>query len=374
MQQDPTNVSNPNIDFGCHPSDLGGRIDSDLFLNGLIQPTYVQSIQQPYLVARHRNVRRKALDGLLNKIAAAGNVPGLEHCTRYLRDKYRRNCSASTLRQTASSLILFLTFYQRSGKNRLEQIERQDLEGFVEQQQDRGLAPNTVRSSLCNLYAFIRFLINEKILGYELLERKIRIKLADSLPRAIEPTDIKQLMSVVAHVRDRAILLLLLRTGMRIGELLNTTVEDLDLSNQKIIIYRADKTGVGRVVYFSDDALEALLAWLRVRDAHKYNLFYGQGRSSLSYEACRTMFIRYLKKAGLQYHGYTLHCLRHTFATELLNARMPLECLRVLLGHTNLEVTRRYARLTDKTREEEYFNAMDRVINNDMRGYDQCDD
>jgi integrase len=190
----------------------------------------------------------------------------------------------------------------------------------------------------------------------------------------MEADHVRRLLSVVDDIRDRALILLLLRTGMRIGELLSTTVEEVDLNNQKIVIYKADKTGVGRVVYFSDDALDALMAWLRVRNPHQWRLFYAQGRSSLSYESSRMIFNKYLKKAGLQYHGYTLHCLRHTFATELLNARMPLECLRVLLGHTNLEVTRRYARLTDRTREEEYFNAMNKVVNDDFGEYDQCDD
>ena len=85
------------------------------------------------------------------------------------------------------------------------------------------------------------------------------------------------------------------------------------------------------------------------------------------------MFNKYLNKAGLQYSGYTLHCLRHTYATDLLNARMPLECLRVLLGHTNLEVTRRYARLSDKTREEEYFSAMESILRGDSNADDECD-
>ncbi len=84
------------------------------------------------------------------------------------------------------------------------------------------------------------------------------------------------------------------------------------------------------------------------------------------------MFNKYLQKAGLQYNSYTLHCLRHTFATDLLNARMPLECLRVLLGHSNLEITRRYARLSDKTREEEYFTAMDRILKGDDDAHDEC--
>ena len=227
---------------------------------------------------------------------------------------------------------------------------------------------------MCCVYAFLRFLIRKKVLDNELLERKIRLKLPDRLPRAMEADHVKRLLAVVDHIRDRALIMLLLRTGMRIGELLNAAVEDVDLKKQKIVIYKADKTGVGRVAYFSDDAREALMAWLRVRNPQQWRLFYAQGRSSLSYENCRMIFKKYLQKAGLQYHGYTLHCLRHTFATELLNARMPLECLRVLLGHTNLEVTRRYARLTDRTREEEYFNAMNKVVNDDFSEYDQCDD
>ncbi len=180
----------------------------------------------------------------------------------------------------------------------------------------------------------------------------------------MDPQDLSRLLGVIDHTRDRALILLLLRTGMRIGELLNTNVDDVDLRQQKILIYQSDKSSVGRVVYYGEDAQQALLAWLKIRDPFKEKLFYGQGKKSqsLCYGAARMMFHKYLHKAGLQYSGYTLHCLRHTFATELLNARMPLECLRVLLGHTNLEVTRRYARLSDKTREEEYFSAMESIL------------
>ena len=70
------------------------------------------------------------------------------------------------------------------------------------------------------------------------------------------------------------------------------------------------------------------------------------------------MFVRYLTRADLVSKGYSLHCLRHTFATELLNAGMSLPCLQQLLGHRSIEMTLRYARLTDKTREQEYFKAM----------------
>ena len=310
--------------------------------------------------------RQQVLKRLLENISAHDLV-GKPFVEQYLRDQYRRNCRPNTLRLAATSLTLFLSFLCQLGKTHLEQMQRQDIEAFVEHEQDRGLKPNSVRTRLCAVYAFVRFLIENKIVGYELMERTIRLKLPDLLPRAMDPQDLSRLLCVMDNIRDRAMILLLLRTGMRIGELLNTKVDDVDLRQQKILIYLSDKTSEGRVVYYSEDAQQALLAWLKIHDSSKKRLFYGQGKKSqsLCYGAARMMFIKYLNKAGLQYSGYTLHCLRHTFATDLLNARMPLECLRVLLGHTNLEVTRRYARLSDKTREDEYFRAMQSIVKGD---------
>jgi site-specific recombinase XerD len=85
------------------------------------------------------------------------------------------------------------------------------------------------------------------------------------------------------------------------------------------------------------------------------------------------MFVKYLDKAGLSNKGYTLHCLRHTFASELLNAGMRLECLQQLLGHSSIEMTRRYARLTDNTRKEEYFKAMTIIERGDINGHYRFD-
>jgi site-specific recombinase XerD len=98
-------------------------------------------------------------------------------------------------------------------------------------------------------------------------------------------------------------------------------------------------------------------------------LFYGQGRQRLGYTAVRMKFAEYLEKAGLAHRGYSLHCLRHTCATELLNAGMRLECLQQLLGHSSIEMTRRYARLTDNTRREEYFRAMAIIEQGESHGH-----
>ena len=363
MHKDRSRDINPNHAHGCHPPQLNS------LLKPLFFPKAKEPPQKPPPVIGHR---LRALQRILADIAD-GDLPAKDHFADHMRRRYRYNCKASTLRSAASGIKQFLSFYRRTGKQHIEQMTREDLEAFTEDMQDRGLRPNTVSCRLRIIYAFIRFLIEGKVLGYELLERKIRIRLPERLPRAIDPKDLKQLLAVIDKVCDRALILLLLRTGMRIGELLSTKVHDVDLNNQRILIYAADKTGVGRVAYYSDDAQEALLAWLSARNTFKEHLFYSQQRDTLSYEAVRCRFNKYLDKASLSYSGYTLHCLRHTFATELLNARMPLECLRVLLGHSSLEVTRIYARLTDKTREHEYFTAMERILKGDTDAVDPCD-
>jgi len=145
---------------------------------------------------------------------------------------------------------------------------------------------------------------------------------------------------------------------MRIGEVLRLQVRDMDIGERKIHIYEGEKNCLGRVVYLSDDALMAIRLWIGKAEPKREYLFQGQRDKHLGYTQARNIFVRYIRAAGLQDKGYTIHSLRHTFASELLNAGMRLEYLQLLLGHRTIEITRRYARLTDKSRQEEYFRAM----------------
>jgi integrase/recombinase XerD len=235
------------------------------------------------------------------------------------------------------------------------------------------MAPNTVSTRLRALNAFFNYLIQNDVLHPDLLKRKMRVKVPDSLPRAIEPEDIQQLLSVIKNPRDRALILTLLRTGMRIGELLNTKLPDLNLKDNYIQIFEAQKNRVGRIVYISADARSALITWLKLRNTLKDYLFYGYHNRPLGYEAARSRFNHYIDKAGLSHKDYSLHCLRHTYASELLNAGMPLQCLQELLGHSCIEMTRRYARLTDNTRKEEYYKAMDIIEREKTHGHYRFD-
>ncbi|NVM27060.1 MAG: tyrosine-type recombinase/integrase, partial [Desulfobacterales bacterium] len=296
---------------------------------------------------------REVVDGL-----ALTDLPGKEHLQHYLQGMVRRNFRRLTIQQALSTLKFFLAFLRDTGKDRLEQVSRRDLEAFVEREQDGGLKLSSVKTKLDRVHAFLGFLVEEEVVAPEVLVRKIRLKLPQYLPRAMDPADVKKLLSVIEEVRDRAMVLVLLRTGMRISELLATRASEVNIEERRIAIWEGAKTRRGRVVYFSDDCRDALKRWLERRDSQREFLFYARGRSTFSYSSAWVMFDRYLGRAGLAHKGYSLHCLRHTFASELLNAGMRLECLQQLLGHDSIQVTRRYARLTDKTREQEYFGAM----------------
>jgi len=369
---------NPNHCLGCHPLDLTEKLSG-------WQPTRLEEDAVPYprftqasfldgtiQWKKERSFRRKTLDRSLDRVSRL-DLPGGNHVREYLKRQYRRNATPATIRTACTALVLFLLFAKEKGVAHVEMITRRLIEAFVENEEDRNLKLSSVKGRLQTIYAFLRFLVKEEIVHPDLAQRRITIKLPQSLPRALAPEDTVKLLSVIGHIRDRAMILLLLRTGMRIGELLGTRVNDVDLNERTIKIYVAAKNKIGRVVYFSDDAKEAVDAWLMNRDHRKSFLFYGQGGDRWTYSAARVRFIKYVREAQLEDKNYTVHCLRHTFATDLLNAGMRLEVLQQLLGHSNLNVTRIYARLTDKTREEEYFKAMSKIERDQSDGRDQLD-
>jgi len=313
----------------------------------------------------------EALGQILKRLVRM-DLPGKDQVEAYLRHLTHGNRRPRTLYSRFGAIILFLGLIRESGRISLEAITRRDVEAFIEREQDRGIKITTIRTRLVSVQAFLRYLLEEGIVSAELFSRRIRLQLPERLPRAMDPDDLQKLLSVIEDIRDRAMVLVLLRTGLRIGELLNTKMADVHLQERRIEIYEGEKNRLGRVVYLSDDAVLALRRWLKQRNPGEEYLIYTR-TETMSYSTARTIFIRYLVKAGLADKGYSLHTLRHTFATEFLNAGLRLECLQVILGHRSIEETRRYARLTDKTREAEYFRAMSKIERRERNGDDRCD-
>ena len=164
------------------------------------------------------------------------------------------------------------------------------------------------------MIAFLHFLMEQEVISGSLLKRRIKLKLPEVLPRAMNPADVKKLLSVIDDIRDRALILLLLRTGMRIGEALGLRLNDLDIQDRKVHLFEGEKNSMGRVVYLSDDVLLALKRWLRKRDQNKEFVFYGQGNKPICYSTGRSRFVKYLKE-GRTRTRRAIRCI--VFATRL---------------------------------------------------------
>lgn len=322
------------------------------------------------LYALHPSERRKSLNRAAGKLEAS-RLPGFEYVISYLCNKYRSNHSISSISQTARTLHSFLLFSNGLGRNHIEQISRKDIAQYIDREQERGLKVNSVRQHLHTVYGFVNYLVRSDILPTDILLKKIRLRLPEILPKAIPAEDIDKILQAVTRTRDRALILLLLHTGMRIGELLNLRLPDIVQSERKILLYIGKKNFHGRVVYYGNTAEKALNAWLSIRDPANAFLFYGYKGKSLSYAGARKMMKGVIRKAGLEDKGYCLHSLRHTYATNMLNAGLRLEVLQQLMGHLNIDMTLRYARISNLTQEESYFKAMAVIEQGGHHEYDR---
>jgi site-specific recombinase XerC len=165
------------------------------------------------------------------------------------------------------------------------------------------------------------------------------------------------------NVRDRAIFLLMLRCGLRVGEVRNLSLSDLYLEPSFGSLPRLWLHGKGnkqRVVYLSSQALAALQNWLLQRpvtgdDAVFINRF---GRR-LAVNGIQDRLAKYCRKAGI---WITCHQFRHTFGRHLTEARTPVTSIQKLLGHSWLKSTEVYLHISDPQVQEDYQSAMQEVL------------
>jgi integrase/recombinase XerD len=300
--------------------------------------------------------KRRVLDRWTDRIKASG-LPGSDIVADYLHEKYIKNLSFHTIDHSGGTILSFLRFLDNQ-RSSIFTLTGRDISAFVEYEQDKGLKVVSIISHLRVIYAFVAYLVRQKQIDPEVIKHKVRMQEPDALPKAIPYEDIEPIFKAFTSVRDRALFMLLYRTGMRIGELLEVKLEDIILHDQKILLYVGSKNYEGREVYYSSDAEQALKHWLRTRDKTKRYLFYGRSDKPLSYGAAWQAMRKALERAGLSDKGYSLHNLRHTFATEMINNGMRVEVLQQILGHQDIEMTLRYARLSDKRIEEDYYRAM----------------
>jgi site-specific recombinase XerD len=243
----------------------------------------------------------------------------------------------------------------------ITQTTVQDISAFTTATQAFGLMPATINTKLSILTSFFEYLREAgQMTQQPVVRRRHRLLTPTVLPKPMPDADLAAFFKVIDSIRDRLIFLCMLRCGLRVSEVCALSWDAIDLSAGTIRINRG-KGQVDRIVYLSPDVEQAIQVWREHRTPGTY-LFPSRTRTKahLSRYQINVLMDHYLAAAGLARH-YSPHCLRHTFATQLLNAGVPLEVLQELMGHHSIQITLRYTQLYDTTKRHQYEQAMTKI-------------
>jgi site-specific recombinase XerD len=189
------------------------------------------------------------------------------------------------------------------------------------------------------------------------------LKLSRPLPRQLRDAEVGKLLSVITKARDRAMFMLMLRSGLRVEEISNLTLGALELRGRRVHVLNG-KGSKDRLVYMSNDAYDALVRYLKLRPRSRTKKLFlvekGTYRGKpISVRGIQKRMEHYASKAGLK---VSCHHLRHTMATQLLNADADLVTIQDLLGHTRIKTTQRYCKVSNLKVQRDYFKAMEVVV------------
>jgi integrase/recombinase XerD len=283
----------------------------------------------------------------------------------YLRARhYGRAMQAGTLRTLKSFVVLMPEAHQATLAHDLTQTTATDVDAWIEAAFRHPLAPSTVATRLRVLQGFFAFLHDQGLITQSPIRfPRHHIVVPQDLPRPMAEDEVVAFFRVIDAVRDRTMFLLMLRCGLRVSEVSSLTWSALDFAQGTARIDNS-KGHVDRVVYLAPDVTKALRQWQRLHDTVPHYIFPSRvtrkGGLPLSARQIQNCMTRYLKLAGLS-KPYSPHSLRHTFATQLLNAGASLEVVKELMGHRSLDVTLRYTQLYDRTKRAQYDQAMSQV-------------
>lgn len=199
--------------------------------------------------------------------------------------------------------------------------------------------------------------------AYNPVKRNYQQILPKSLPKFLKEQEIKILFGHITDKRDIAMFMLMLRCGLRVGEVANLTFPAIAFERKSILVLNG-KFRKDRIVYMSDDTIDSLHAYMKIRPSSKTRKVFLVQRGfyrgeSLSIRSIQKRIENYAKKTGLL---VSCHRFRHTMATQLLNADAMLATVQELMGHGCVLSTQRYAKVSNTKVRRDYFKAMEFIM------------
>lgn len=233
----------------------------------------------------------------------------------------------------------YLRYYNNPS---LESINKSSLEHFnVNYILKNGLSAS-YQNQFVNALKLLLILNNSNEAGVDFLERP---KSSYRLPTVLSLSEVERLLNVISNIKHRCILSLIYSSGLRSGELIHLKIADID-SKRMVIHIRNGKGRKDRIVPLSESVLELLRLYYQDHRPREY-LFNGAGELQYSYASMRAIFRKALKQSGIQ-KKCTLHTLRHSYATHLLEAGVNLRYIQELLGHSSPKTTMIYTHVSSE--------------------------
>ena len=278
----------------------------------------------------------------------------------YRRFLKRKNCSKHTLRNYMSTLKQFVLWVDVP----IEQVTHKMVLSFMDHLLDKRLKPKTINCYLNSIRGFYEYLIEEEQFPISHpVKRGYSLRLSRPLPRYLRDEDVPRLFNVIRSKRDRAMFMLMLRCGLRVEEVSKLTMAALDLPRSQLFVYEG-KGVKDRVVYLSNDAYKILVQYLKARSSSRAKRVFLIEKGRFKGKPIQVRGIQHRMQHYAQITGLKISChqLRHTMATQLLNADADLVTIQDLLGHTRIKTTQRYCQVSNLKVQRDYHKAIERVM------------
>jgi integrase/recombinase XerD len=301
-----------------------------------------------------------------------------EEAERYLDHlAVERGLSENTLAAYRRDLRRYVSFLTHRNVLRPDAVEETTIRSFVASlsasthgPEEKPYRATSVARALSAVRSFHRFLVREGVTDRDPAVAVPRPRLPRSLPRPLPVEDVRRLLEAPdpgtpTGVRDRAILELLYGSGLRISELTGLDVDDLDMEGGSLrVLGKGGKEREAPLGSFGKEAVSAYLTRGRPALASggtRGALFLNARGGRLSRQSCARLLGRYVRRAGIE-RRVTLHTLRHSFATHLLEGGADVRVVQELLGHASVATTQIYTLVTSQHLREVYEASHPRAL------------
>jgi len=253
-----------------------------------------------------------------------------------------------------SAYMRDLSEFEDYAKVAENKITRNHIRGFLSFLNENANQPITRRRKLTSLRMYFQFLENEKIIKDNPTKGIPSPKVESKEPNYLTEKEIKKLMSVVGNGRDEVIMKTLVETGMRLSELHQLNVQDVNIKERAVRLKR--KGNKEQTIPINDNLTALLKTFIKNRQSTEPLILSKFGKR-MSKRRLRILVKNYFRKANINKSHISVHSLRHSFCVRLLEKDVDLRTIQILAGHSSITSTERYLHVSNERLRKEVVLA-----------------